>query len=44
MCEEVFKVFAPAGKTPLVKARANHVYSYDPTCRYKNRTDCDSRE
>ena len=37
MCEEVVKVFAPAGKAPLVKARANRVYScYDPTCSYQS--------
>ena len=40
-CEELLKVFAPPRKAPLVKARANHAYScYDPTCSYKNRTNC----
>ena len=38
---EVFKVYAPPGKAPLVKARATHAYScYDPTCSHKNRTNC----
>ena len=40
-CEELLKVYAPPGKAPLVKARANHAHScHDPTCSYKNRTNC----
>ena len=40
-CEEVLELTAPAGRAPLVKARANHSYScYNPACTFTNRTNC----
>ena len=40
-CEEVLGLTAPAGKAPLVKARANNSYScFDLACTFTNRTNC----